>query len=400
VLVLQGPRTVGKSVLLKELATTHGAGIIDLDDLAARDAVAADAGTFMAGPSPVCVDEYQHVPDLLATMKAELNRHLSPGRFILAGSTRSDAVPALADSLAGRFDLLTVLPFSQGEIEGVRENLLSVLIYGDPDSVVVESISSTSRQEYVRRVALGGFPIALLRDTDGARNRWFDGYVVSVLERDMRELAKIRQRAQLPNLLRRLASQTAQVLNISTTAEQAGLDRATATAYLRLLEALFLVRQLPAWGTTLRKRVAGTPKVHVIDSGLAARLLRISPAGMAGLDAPSLTEFGHLLETFVVGELLKQASWMDGLAGYGHWRTYDGDEVDLVIERDDGGIVAFEVKAGGRVAGDQMEALRTLRDAVGGAFIAGVALYTGARSYRFEDRLYVLPIDRLWTPIA
>ena len=110
-----------------------------------------------------------------------------------------------------------------------------------------------------------------------------------------------------------------------------------------------------------------------------------------------MTELGHLLETFVVGELLKEASWMDGIAGAGHWRTYDGDEVDLVIERDDGAVIAFEVKAAGRVPGDDFRGLRKLRDAVGEAFLAGLVLHTGERAYTYQDRLHVLPIDRLWT---
>ena len=121
--------------------------------------------------------------------------------------------------------------------------------------------------------------------------------------------------------------------------------------------------------------MAGKPKVHVVDSGVAARLLRLTPERLARLDPASLTEFGHILETFVVVELLKQASWLDGIAGFGHWRTHDGDEVDLVVERDDGSVVAFEVKAGSRVAPEDLRPLRKLREAAGDAFVAGIALW-------------------------
>lgn len=114
----------------------------------------------------------------------------------------------------------------------------------------------------------------------------------------------------------------------------------------------------------------------------------------------ALTEFGHLLETFVVGELVKQSTWLDGVAGWHHWRTYDGDEVDLVIERYDGRIAAVEVKSGTRIPSEDMRALGRLRDIAGDAFIAGVALYAGERSYGFDDRLYVAPIDRIWTSFA
>ena len=137
----------------------------------------------------------------------------------------------------------------------------------------------------------------------------------------------------------------------------------------------------------------------MVDAVVAGRLLRLTPENLARRDASSLSQFGHLLETFVVGELLRQASWLEGIAAHGHWRTYDGDEIDLVIERDDGGVLAFEVKAAGQVAGREMRHLRKLRDALGERFLAGVALYTDARAYNVEDRLHVMPIDRIWTPV-
>lgn len=398
VVVLQGPRTVGKSVLLAELAATAGVEVIDLDDPVTAEAVAADPALFASSRAPVCVDEYQHVPELLGAIKSELNRDLRPGRFVLAGSTRSDAVPALARYLAGRVHLLSVLPFSQGEIEATREDLLEVLARGDLTQLATSTASATRREEYIHRVVRGGFPIALTRRTDAARARWFDDYVTTVLERDVSGLAQLRQRRQLPTLLRYLAAQTGQLLNISATAAAAGLDRGTASGYLALLEAVFLVRELPAWGTTLRRRSSATSKVHLVDSGLAARLLGLTATRLARLDPTSLTDLGHLLETFVVGEILKQASWLDGIARWGHWRSYDGDEVDLVVECDDGGVIAFEVKAGGRVRDQDLNPLRRLREAAGDAFVAGVALHTGAHSYRAGDRLLVLPIDRLWAP--
>lgn len=398
VVALHGARAVGKSTLLQQLASALGVSVLDLDDPATRDAAAADPGTFVRGPSPVCIDEYQHVPALLDAIKAELNRDLRPGRFLLTGSTRYDALPVASQSLTGRLHLLSVWPLSQGEIAGAEENLLEVLLT-DPGSAVDPSVSTTTRDEYVRRISAGGFPLALARSTETSRNRWLDDYVGLVLQRDVRELAKIRQREQLPELLRRLAGQTGQVLNLTSVASALGMDRTTVTEYVGLLEAVFMIFRLEAWGKTLRARVAGKPKLHVVDSGVAARLLRTSPAKLGRLDAASLTEFGHLLETFAVGELLKQMAWLDEVTGFGHWRTHDDDEVDLVVERDDGGVVAFEVKAASRVGASDMRSLRKLREAVGSAFIAGVTLYTGARSYSFGDDLFVLPVDRIWRRI-
>jgi len=287
---------------------------------------------------------------------------------------------------------------SQGEIAGVHEDLLARLL-SDPEAVArALPESTTSRDEYIERIVAGGFPLALSASTPVARNRWVDNYVALTLERDVRELSRIRQGHLLGSLLERLAGQTAQVLNIDRAARDVGLDKAATDSYTSLLEKVFLVHRLPAWGKTLTSRSSSSPKLHVLDSGVAARLVRLTPQKLAQLDPTVLTELGHLLESFVVSELLKQASWSDAAAGCGHWRTHDGDEVDLVIERDDGAIVAFEVKAGGRVQGRDLHPLRKLRDVVGKPFLAGVVLYLGQRSYTFEERLHVMPVDRIWTP--
>jgi uncharacterized protein len=394
VIALQGPRAVGKTTLLRDIAGAHGVQVLDLDDLATRGAVAADPALFVSGAAPVCIDEYQHVPELLDAIKAELNRDARPGRFVITGSTRHDALPAAAQSLTGRLHRVSVYPLSQGEIDGVRERFLEVLLE-DASRLVSPTPTLTTREGYITRITSGGFPMTLDR-SEAARNRWFDNYVTLSLQRDVRELSRIRQKEALPKLLARLAGQTAQLLNIRVAAEQVGLTPDTGENYTRLLEDVYLVHRLPAWGKTLRARAVATPKLHVVDSGLASRLLRISPAKLARPDVTSLQQFGHLLETFVVAEVLKQASWLGAVAGAGHWRTHDGVEVDLVLELDDGRILALEVKAGSRVAAKDLNGLKALRDELGSAFVAGVALHTGQRSYSPEDRLYVVPVDRLW----
>lgn len=399
VLALHGPRAVGKTTLLRSIAASRGVGVIDLDDLATREAVAEDPAAFVSGQAPVCIDEYQHVPSVLDAIKAELNRDGSPGRFLITGSTRHDSLPLMAQSLTGRLHRMTVHPLSQSEIAGVDVNLISTL-FSEPAALVSAQRSATTRDEYVARVAAGGFPAALRRATVAARSRWFGDYVSLCLERDVAELARIQQKATLPGLLARLVAQTGQILNVSAAGAEAGLNKRTADNYTKLLEALFLVYRVPAWGKTLRARAVAMPKLHVVDSGLAAHLLHLSPEKLGRLEPTALQQFGHLFETFVVGEVHKQLSLMDGIASIGHWRTHDGAEVDLVIERDDGSVVALEIKAGSRVGDRDMAGLRVIRDALGDAFVAGVVLHTGEWSYASKGRLFALPVDRLWTPIG
>src|SRR5690606_14803686 len=159
------------------------------------------------------------------------------------------------------------------------------------------------------------------------------------------------------------------VLNLTDAGSDIKLSAVTVESYTRILEAVFLIQQLPAWGTTLTSRSSNKPKLHVVDSGVAARLLRLSAERLDKRDPSALTEFGHLLETFVVGELNRQASWMDDVAGTGHWRTYDGDEVDFIAERNDGSIIAIEVKASRRVSGSDLAPLRKLKARMGDSFV-------------------------------
>ncbi len=400
VIALHGPRSVGKSTVLRAFAAKVGASVIDLDDVEVREAVQGNLAATVRSGAPLCIDEYQRAPDILDALKARLNREGSlPGTAILTGSTRQDALPVTTQALTGRLHSLVIWPLSQGEIGGVRENLLERLA-GDPEVVVgTVPTSTTTREEYVDRVCAGGMPLALRR-SGAARSRWFDDFVRASVERDAVELSRIRERQALADLLGHLVAQTGQLLNVTAAAEKLGISRATAESHVRLLEDLFLIVRLPAWGKTLRSRVSAKSKVHVVDSGLAARLLRLTPDRLSGVDPTSLTDFGHLLETFVVNELRKQASWLDEPVRLGHWRTSDGSEVDLIVEYDDGRVLAFEVKASERAPGKDFRGLTQLRDLVGNRFAGGFMFTTGSRTYTYSDRVHVMPVDRLWMPVA
>ncbi|MST64149.1 ATP-binding protein [Schaalia hyovaginalis] len=400
VVALHGPRSVGKSTVLRAFAAQVGSTVIDLDDIEVREAVEGNLVSAVSTATTLCVDEYQRLPDVLDAIKARLNREGSnPGTAVITGSTRQDALPRTVQALTGRLHSQVIWPLSQGEIVGVREDFLERLLVDVGDTVAALPTSTTSRDEYVDRVCSGGMPLALRR-TGASRARWFDDFVRASVERDAVELSRVRERQALADLLGHLASQTGQLLNVSAGAQKLGINRATAENHLRLLEDLFLVVRLPAWGKTLRSRVSAKPKVHVVDSGLAARLLRLTPDRLRGLDPATLTDFGHLLETFVVGEVRKQASWLGEPVALGHWRTSDGDEVDLVIERDDGRVLAIEVKASERAPGSEFRGMAKLRDLLGDRFLGGIMMTAGKRSYTYQDRLHVIPIDRLWTPVG
>ncbi len=395
VLVLQGPRSVGKSTVLKQIAGEIGQPVINLDRPDVRNAVEANMRTFVDRPDTVFIDEYQRLPAILDVIKVAVDADFRPGRFVLTGSTRFDALPRTAQTLTGRVHFLSIWPFSQGELAATPECFLDIAVT-DPGELPLGVASSLTREQYAERICTGGMPIAV--QAASGRNRWFDDYAASSLQRDVATITTLRRGGHLPKLFNHLAGQTGQVLNITAAARAADLEVSTASSYVTLLENLFLVHRLPAWGRTLRSRAAALPKIHVVDSGLAARLMRITPQRLTRLDPAALAEFGHLLETFVIGELLKQASWSNNANALGHWRTHDGQEVDLIVERDDGVVTGFEVKAGRDIKRKDASGLIALRDTLGDQFNGGFLFTTGDIAYRLDDRIYVMPIDRIWQP--
>lgn len=394
VLLLEGARSVGKSTLLAELAAPDERTIFDLDQAQFRLLAQQNETALVGSDTPVLIDEYQRMPSLLDAIKARLNRETRPGMFVLAGSASYDSLPRGTQALTGRIQRLPVMPFTQTEIDGSNNHLIERAFASD--ILHTASPATTMRMDYVDRVLRGGMPLAISASTADARSRFFQGHIRQSIERDAGEIRRIHRRADLRHILTRVVGQTAGLLNVSTLARGLESSRDTATAYIELLESLFLISTLPAWGTTVSSRSVSAPKAHVVDSGVGAYLLRLSRAKLERLDPSSMTAFGHLLESFVVQEVIRQTTWMHSPVSTGHWRTRDGDEVDLVLERHDGAVVGIEVKSGERVDGRQFAGLRKLRDRLGSAFAAGIAFHLGQIGYEAEDRLHSLPVEQLW----
>ncbi|MGI8535708.1 MAG: ATP-binding protein, partial [Mycobacteriales bacterium] len=194
VVVLAGARTVGKSTLLARLAQSTGATVLDLDDLTTRALVRDDLSFYVNGPSPVLVDEFQHLPELLDAIKATLNVDPRPGRFLLTGSTRYSALPRAAQSLTGRVHVETVWPLSQVELAGGRGTFVARLL-DETSSLPHRHPAHADHEEYARRVLAGGLPAALRRTAGRPRSRWYEDYVALVVERDVLDVRDLRQSA-------------------------------------------------------------------------------------------------------------------------------------------------------------------------------------------------------------
>ena len=392
VVLLQGARQVGKSTLAKALLESHPGGrYLNLDDPAVRRAAEADPMGFVAQAKGLTVlDEIQLAPQLFRSIKVAVDQDRRPGRFLLTGSANVLVLPKLSESLAGRMELLTLDGLSQSETEGTRTNLVDRLF--DPAPLPLAPLSLDSSR-LVSAILGGGFPEARGRAPGRRRSQWFESYLQTLLQRDVRDLSQIEGITQLPRILELLAVRSSGLLNLSELSRTLTIPLNTLKRYLGLFETLFLLNALPAWSSHLGKRLVKAPKILHRDTGFMAHLLGVD---QARLDfTPDL--LGGLLETFVAGEVRKLLGWAQNRVKLFHFRTLPGREVDLVLERADGRIVGMEVKASGTIQGKDFKGLQSLSEMVGDGFQRGIVLYTGTEVLPFGPKLWAIPVSGLWT---
>ncbi len=391
VTLIIGARQTGKSTLVRALADAdHPARYLTFDDAATLAAAQSDPAGFVASQQgPVVLDEVQRAPDLFSAIKVQVDRLRTPGQFLLTGSANVLALPTISESLAGRMEVLTLWPFSQGEIDRTAERFIDEVFGPDP---LRAPGRHASRAHVLARMVRGGFPEIAQRSDPNRRRAWFASYLTTILQRDVRDLANIEGLTALPRLFELLAARASTLLNYAELSRSAGLPQTTLKRYMALLEATFLIHTVPAWSSNRSKRAVRAPRLMLGDSGLLAHLMGVT-AETAGVSA----SLGQLLENFVVLELLKQASWRAAPPRLLHYRTHSGDEVDSVLEMPDGAIVGIEVKAAATIGARDFRGLEALRRDAGKRFRRGVVLYTGRETLPFGQDLWALPVGALWT---
>ena len=387
--MITGARQCGKSTLVRLAAKGGAAEWRNLDSAVTRQAASADPTGFVAGADRMVIDEIQRVPELLLSIKEEVDADPRPGRFLLTGSARVLGLRGLPDTLPGRMESLELWPFSQGEIDGTPDGFVDALF---EQGVELTHTSEVSRNDYAERIVRGGFPEAVARPTARRRERFFDSYVGDLIARDVAQLSEIERTAEMRALLRLLAARSGQLLVGNALSSEVSLSAKTIHRYLGLLEEVFLIKRIPAWSRNLSNRAVGTPKLAFVDSGVAANLVS---ADTRNLLRPG-GQFGPLMEGFVLMELARQLTWSRERAELSHYRTKDKVEVDAVLENRRGQVIGIEVKAASTVRLEDFRGLRHLAERVGDDFICGLVLYTGTQSLSFGPQFRAMPISALW----
>lgn len=398
VVFVNGPRQAGKSTLVQTLAPEmgkngHPAQYVTFDRPTQMAAAAAAPETFLTSfDLPLIIDEVQLVPELYRALKVVADearltdKENANGRYLLTGSANILALPKLSDPLVGRMAIMTLYPFTAAEATHNNAGGLERIMKMDFKGIDNRGLS------LVDAIKRATFPEISLFDND-ERRTWFDGYITTILQRDVRQISELQKMSLLPHLLRVLATRAGGLINDSDIAREVGLNSVTGKQYRNILKWMFLTFDVNPWHRNIGKRLVKSPKGYLLDTCMICYLLDYNIEDIAKTK-PEL--FGHLVENFVATELLKQLSNCDIKAELYHFRTSDGKEVDFVLEKPDGSVFAIEVKKSESVSANDFKGIKAFQELTGKDFAGGIVLYSGREVAPFGKNLWAVPIFSLW----
>jgi predicted AAA+ superfamily ATPase len=390
VVLIHGSRQCGKTTLAQAVGEDLGYHYISFDDDNQLQAAKADPVGFVQSlPEKVILDEIQRAPELFTSLKASVDRNRQSGRFILTGSANVLLLPKLADSLAGRMEILRLRPLAQCEIAGQKPAFLKQLFQANFNATNKKALPRLG-EAMAEILCRGGYPSAIARSTEKRRSTWYRDYITTLIQRDVQDIASIRNLDILSRLLSLAAGQTARLFNATDLAAPFTISRPTIREYLTLLEQIFLIEQLQPWHGNRLSRLVKTPKMHLADTGLICALLGVNHQ-ILWQDKALL---GQLLETFIYQELRKYADWHEESLAFYHFRNKDKIEVDIIIEQGRQ-LASIEIKAAATVTQGDFKGLKKLKEACGNQFAAGVVFYDGENILPFGERLFAVPISLL-----
>ncbi len=398
VVFLNGPRQAGKSTLVQHIAPEIGLpgkpAIYHTFDRPTEMAAAASApeAFLTAYKTTLIIDEVQMVPELFRPLKTVVDelrltdKENVNGRYLLTGSANILALPKLSDPLVGRMSVLTLYPYAASEVIIGRGDALDRLFNLDFGNLEDRGYSLS------QMIKLATFPEISTKPAN-ERAIWLDGYLTTILLRDVKQLAELDKISVLPNLLRILATRAGGLINDSEISRDAGLNPVTAKTYRNILKMMFLNFDVAPWFRNIGKRLVKSSKGYLIDTSMLCHMLDWDIDEIEK-NRPEL--FGHLVENFVASELTKLLTFSSIKAQLLHFRTSDGKEVDFILERPDGSIFAIEVKRTETIKEGDFKGIKELAALTPKEFIGGIVLYSGKQAVPFGKNIWAVPFRLLW----
>lgn len=391
VLLLNGPRQCGKTTLAKQLVASTNADYRTLDDLALRELAENDPQGFVKhGKGTLIIDEVQRVPALLSAIKMSVDQDTRPGQYLLTGSANIQSLPGVKESLAGRIRKLRLRPLSQGELLQTKPTFLERAFRLDFPHT---SFPVYDRNKVLEMSFAGGFPEAV-KLNERERKKWHQDYLDALIERDLKNIARIQRQDAMHELVSVLAAWSGKYLDISAIASGLSIRRPTVESYINALEALYLVERVRPWIQTDYERVGKQPKLFMTDCGLMSSVLRWQ-SNQILLDSD---RSGKLVETFVFNELAAQLDASDGDYRLFHYRDREQREIDFLIELEGRELLGIEVKAGSAINSNHFKHLRWFKENIAqDRPFVGIVLYSGEHAGSMGDNLWAVPFGALWS---
>lgn len=389
--LIQGARQVGKSTVLEQLKREgHLRDTISLDDLSVLQTASLDPQGFIKSlPERTGLDEIQRCPELVLALKEKMDQVKNSGQYVLTGSANILSYPGIADSLAGRIDLITLEGLSLSEHLAKQHSFFTDILDAIQDSNRLFSVLQQKAREakalspIENYIFYGGYPSISLKQDPYYRNRWLSSYISSYCERDVRDLSKLLDIVRFSQALERVGLQTAQMCVVKNLSNDCFIDQRTMHRYLEIMDMTYQIKLLRPFTGNLRKDLVKTPKIYVQDSAFAAHFLKIHDLSDV-LKSPFL---GPLFETWVYSELRKQLINYS-TAKLSFYRTQEGHEIDFLLEVNNK-TIGFECKASHTIQPGHLKGLRHLKKLI--PDMIGFIVYFGDTVKVLGEDLYALP---------
>jgi len=382
VVVLTGARQTGKSRLVSTELSFANHKIFTLDDITTRTEAEKDPDAFVSRAPRMVIDEIQRAPDLMIAVKAAVDREQqqTPGRFVLTGSANLLLMKQVSESLAGRAGYVTLEPMTRRELIGEASPGRWSSFFENPHSEWLSRISEApaKKEDWKDAVRRGGFPYPALRLDPAERGLWFDGYITTYLERDLRDLSAVDDLVSFRRAMQAFALRTGTPVNSAAVAAELGLVARTLRRWLDVLHVSYQFLQLPAYTARKSVRVRKRPKYYWNDSALALHL--------SGNSEPE----GVHLETLVYADLRAWAALEPKRPSLMYWRDDENREVDFVVERE-GKLLAIEVKTTKRPTWDDWKHLVNFVSQYRKSVVGGLLLHGGDEIFPAAEGIVAAP---------
>ena len=394
VVFLNGARQAGKSTLVQKLSEKKfPAHYISLDNLTQLSSAQKAPYEFLNSKQALIIDEVQMAPELFRPLKEKVdqlrlkNKKKSLGRFLLTGSANIMALPKLSDALVGRMSVKSLYPFSVSEVLNTKEDFLKRLFHKDFQSI------KNSKLKLEECISLATFP-DISNTNIKEYSEWFNSYLMTILQRDVKMLSQLKKINLLPHLLQVLATRAGSLVNEADISREVGLNAVSGKEYRNILQAMFLTFTIPPWHKNKKKRLVKSSKIYLTDTLL---LCYLQGWNLGSLRKKQAHFYGHAIENFVATELIKLISFSELPVKLMHFRTSDNKEVDFILELSNGKLAAIEVKAGDSLTEKSFKALLSFKELNLKNFVCGIVLYNGRQLVPFGKDLFAVPFSALWS---